>query len=474
MGNSLLYKDRYASNLDAFLFMFFAAVGVSWQLITRVYLDPAWSLSAVIIGLVLLMFAYFYIIVRAPYIRQIKEKGGDNLYFLGFIFTSVTFGIALYKVGLDTDQDIGFVLSELGIGLTTTILGLVLRITSTMSRSGSEEIEDIVYSNLKEQAEQLEKRFIHTAQSAEKANTLTLQIVEEANETLRSISKQTETQLVEGNELAAEFFNNALSNTDDSIDSLLKRLDSIEIPVNIISAQISEAISPLEKSVISISEKLDRVTSKFSEQNLANSISFTNSIETLTTRLNNIDISEDMFSKKFDKPLHNLVESIDQISQQLNQMNDQLKNYGLESATNADAMSRSLNVIDERVDTVTSNLAKYEEGLLNIETIISHSVDGITNKISQFSFDETHLTESISKSIRLSSESYQNSIEQFSKKIDAMPIPLSKIESEMESIIQGIEGKLAAHIENELKAGISAFGDQIKELAKILGNSYKS
>jgi hypothetical protein len=417
------------------------------------------------------MFVYFYLVMRAPYIRQIKEKGGDNLYFLGFIFTAVTFGIALYKVGLDTDQDIGFVLSELGIGLTTTIVGLVLRITATMSRSGNEEIEDIVHSNLKEQAEQLEKRFIYAAQSAEKANTLTLQIVEEANETLRSISKQAKTQLVEGNELAAEFFNNALSNTDDSIDSLLKRLGEMELPVNLITDKISEAISPLEKSVIAISEKLDRVTTKFSEQNLANSISLTNSIETLTTRLNNIDISEDIFSKKFEKPLHNLGNAITQTSRELDQMNDRLKNYGTETADNAALMRRSLELINERVDSVTSDLAKYEEGLLNIETIISHSVDGITKKISQFSFDETHLTESISNGIRSSSESYLNSLEQFSQKIEAMPIPLSRIESEMDSVIERLEGKLAAHIENELKVGIHALGDQVRELAQILGNS---
>lgn len=417
------------------------------------------------------MFVYFYLVMRAPYIRQIKEKGGDNLYFLGFIFTSVTFGIALYKVGLDTDQDIGFVLSELGIGLTTTILGLVLRITATMSRSGNEEIEDIVYSNLKEQAEQLEQRFIYAAQSAEKANILTLQIVEEANEALRSISEQTKTQLVEGNELAAEFFNNALNNTDDSIDSLLKRLDEMEVPVNLITTKISKAISPLEKSVIAISEKLDRVTSKFSEQNLANSVSLTNSIETLTTRLNNIDISEDIFSQKLEKSLHNLGGAITQTSSELEKMNARLNNYGTEGSEQAIAMSRSLELFNEKVDSVTSNLTKYEEGLLNIETIISHSLDGISKKISQFSFDETQLTESISNGIRSSSENYLNSIEQFSKKIEAMPIPLSKIESEMGSVIERLEGKLASHIENELKVGIHALGDQVRELAQILGNS---
>ena len=464
MRNTIFFKDRYSSNIDAGLFLAFAATGVSWQLITRVYLDDAWSLSTVVFGLALLMCVYFWLVIRAPYIRQVKDRGGDNLYFLGFIFTSVTFGIALYKVGLDTDQDISFVLSELGIGLTTTILGLILRITATMGRSGDEEIEDIVRSNLKEQAEQLEKRFIYAAQSAEKANTLTLQIVEEANETLRLVTEAAKTQLVEGNETAAEFFNNALTNTDDSIDSLLKRLDSVEIPTSLITSKIAQALSPLERTIGSISSNLDQLTTQIIEANSKATNGLAISIEALANRINDIDVSEGILSKQLGPQLNELESAITITTNQIGNMNQHLSDYSSSSADNAGAMTQSLDSMNAKLNSTTSKLAQYEEGLLNIETIISHSVDGITKKVGQFTFDESLLAESISKAIQSSSESYRASIEEFSTKIDAMPVPLARLENEMDSLIERLEGKLASHIEGELSTGVESLRTQLREL----------
>jgi len=379
MSQENYYLDRFSSNSDSAIFLIFAFTGMIWQLVTRVLLDPGLSLFPVILGLSALLFLYFWIIVRSPHSRQVRERGGDNLYFLGFIYTAVTFGIALYKVGLDAEQDISFILSDLGIGLTTTILGLVLRIATTLVKTGTEDIEEVVYSNLKQQADELEKRFVYAAQSAEKANVLTTQIIEEANDSIRKTVANSENLIKEN-----------LARTNYAMKRIATELDAVEIPKDMITSKIAPALQYFVSSVSTISKKLTESAAKL-ETEVSSSLGGVQGVRNHVVLLNssmkilndNVNEASELiigFKRNVDSLERTIDENVNALAGQINsiEIDDQSLSDSLSSA-----ITKSANSYNEAVESLAAKItemsAPFDQTAESIESYLDR-IEGVLGK----------------------------------------------------------------------------------------------
>ena len=60
--------------------------------------------------------------------RLSSERVGDNCYYLGFLFTLVSLSNALYSFGYGDDDTINYVISNFGIALGSTIVGMLMRV----------------------------------------------------------------------------------------------------------------------------------------------------------------------------------------------------------------------------------------------------------------------------------------------------------------------------------------------------------
>ena len=410
MSQENYYLDRFSSNSDSAIFLIFAFTGMIWQLVTRVLLDPGLSLFPVILGLSALLFLYFWIIVRSPHSRQVRERGGDNLYFLGFIYTAVTFGIALYKVGLDAEQDISFILSDLGIGLTTTILGLVLRIATTLVKTGTEDIEEVVYSNLKQQADELEKRFVYAAQSAEKANVLTTQIIEEANDSIRKTVANSEELIKELNESTAKSIQDNLERTNSAMKRIATELDAVEIPKDMVTSKIAPALQYFVSSVSTISGKLTESAAKL-ETEVSSSLRGVQGVRNHVVLLNS-----------------------------------------------------SMKILNENVNEASELIIGFKRNVDSLERTIDENVNALAGQINSIEIDDQSLSDSLSSAITKSANSYNEAVESLAAKITEMSAPFDQTAESIESYLDRIEGVLGKHIGQELSVGVENLNKEISTL----------
>lgn len=102
---------------------------------------------------VLVMAVYAAIVFWSPRMRLNEDQAGDNLYYLGLLFTLVSLAFALWSFTPDTGAR--QVIGSFGIGLSTTIVGLALRVFFNQMRLDIIEIEREARQELAESANRL-------------------------------------------------------------------------------------------------------------------------------------------------------------------------------------------------------------------------------------------------------------------------------------------------------------------------------
>lgn len=88
---------------------------------------------------VCLMFFYLAISIFTGKLRLHDEQTGDNLYYMGFLFTLTSLGVSLFQFGSEGSTDA--IVKNFGIAITSTITGIALRIFYNQMRRDPADIE---------------------------------------------------------------------------------------------------------------------------------------------------------------------------------------------------------------------------------------------------------------------------------------------------------------------------------------------
>ncbi len=91
-----------------------------------------------------LIAAYAFLTISRTRFRLRYDQAGDNCYYMGFIFTLVSLGVALYQIRHGTSaQEFGIgVVRDFGLALSTTIVGIICRVSLTQLREDPHDIEE--------------------------------------------------------------------------------------------------------------------------------------------------------------------------------------------------------------------------------------------------------------------------------------------------------------------------------------------
>ena len=107
---------------------------------------PQWIVTALPVAIILV---YAGPVGFVRYFRLRADRAGDSCYYLGFLFTLVSLGVSLFHFRLDEGQ-IEILITNFGIALGTTIVGMALRVVFAQFRDDPVEIEREVRAELGE------------------------------------------------------------------------------------------------------------------------------------------------------------------------------------------------------------------------------------------------------------------------------------------------------------------------------------
>jgi hypothetical protein len=156
-GIERLHEVADATGMNAIVFMLFVALGCAYILLAKLAGVGQFYVTFVPVGI---MLAYAALIFLARNLRLRDDQSGDNLYYMGFLFTLTSLGVSLYQFSAEhAAEDI---VQNFGIAIGSTIAGIGLRVVFNQMRRDPVEIERMMRLELAEAARRVRRELDST------------------------------------------------------------------------------------------------------------------------------------------------------------------------------------------------------------------------------------------------------------------------------------------------------------------------
>jgi len=296
----LLPRRRFIDDMpDKGLFAGVAAVGFATIIALKV---KQFSPESVSVFAVALMLIYGSIAYRMPLVRLRLDRLGDNIYYLGFIYTLASLSAAL--VELRSGIDSSAILGAFGIALVTTIVGIAGRVIFVQMRSEIDDVEEIIRRDILEAGTQLRGQLsaalndfdvfrtgvqqaakeslgnttVYAVAHLDKISSVAQQAADRINDAFAVKQSQAQTQLDQISLLAhqaatkieaafadrtktAEHLLDLSARAAAAVERLMRRVESSDLPTEKLEAQLHGFAAQLNDLVVRLGKTVDAVAS---------------------------------------------------------------------------------------------------------------------------------------------------------------------------------------------------------------------
>jgi hypothetical protein len=151
-GSMTLGDAAYSSGMSAAVFTVFVATGSAYIVVSK--LGGIGQVYVTFVPVVI-MVAYAALIWFARNLRLRDDQAGDNLYYMGFLFTLTSLGVSLYQFSATRAAE--EIVQNFGIAIGSTITGIALRVVFNQMRQDPVEVERVMRLELAEAARRVRR-----------------------------------------------------------------------------------------------------------------------------------------------------------------------------------------------------------------------------------------------------------------------------------------------------------------------------
>jgi methyl-accepting chemotaxis protein len=225
------------------------------------------SLYVVVIPPIVLLIGYAVYVLGTQRMSVSLDRAGDNLYYLGLLFTLVSLSVSLVQVfsAGESVPKVFDLLSSFGIALASTILGMFLRILVQQFRNEPVDVERAVRFDLQDAARLLRDQLHATTVDFNTYRRTLYQSLEELQGELSGTIKRVTDSAADSLEKTSQGLSNtggrlqeishtqgnALESTVErflgAMDALIAKIDGIEVDTGVVSSRFKKAAAALEK-----------------------------------------------------------------------------------------------------------------------------------------------------------------------------------------------------------------------------------
>jgi hypothetical protein len=210
---------------------------------------------------VLIMIAYASALGLARLFRLRDDQSGDNLYYMGFLFTLTSLAVSLYQFSSEGSAE--QIVQNFGIAIGSTIAGITLRIFFNQMRRDPVEVEHTARLELAAASRKVRRELESTVIEFGSFRRATQQSLSDAVEEIDAMLKEAKDRVVgqlEGFALDANKpLQDASRQSGDAIEHLNAR---ILATFEIVAKQLADDGARLSSSTAAIVNSIDSVVSK--------------------------------------------------------------------------------------------------------------------------------------------------------------------------------------------------------------------
>ena len=330
------------------------------------------SVEGYVVAAIAVLIMFVYAVLGSRHRVKLRlDVLGDNLYYLGFLFTLVSLSYSLHQLG-SKSQNIDQLLENFGLAISTTLTGLALRVFFNQPQANIDEYENAVRLSLTEATANFVGETSHIALEITTLRTVLGQLIVEAKEsqkqTTKSLNKAVETQI--------SLLDKASTSSLDNINKLLININSIQNDFGNDLQKNSTALTQvITESMMHIRGGADNFAAGFNTLN--------NSTDQLRKTLNFLNET----LKTWDGTISTLLSNNSDIQSSL-KISVQLSN---------DARATFDTAINELPSTINRATSSLGESLSNISTKLDAGAIDLAQTISSFSIATQDSTSQIKR-----------------------------------------------------------------------------
>jgi len=269
-------RTTSAGNLKVF-FLLFAAIGFASILFVRKFTFDSLIFQMVLPSAVVVIYAFIIFSKGRNVLNQ--DQLGDSVYYIGFTLTLFALIFALYDMSKDLAAEV--IIPKFAIALTTTIVGILIRIVKTQFDPSQEDLNEMSERVLSDTAFSLKtqldvsidtfKGFVDelsrkTSESLEKNSIELSTFLKENTEEFSKSSKK----VIQNINSASDTFIQKSNSLDQALESLNSTTESFNQNLNVLNSALTQSnpakeISNLQDVINSMSSSMQSYASDFSK-----------------------------------------------------------------------------------------------------------------------------------------------------------------------------------------------------------------
>jgi hypothetical protein len=358
--NPTFHKRRVAGVFDKVLFFLCFILGAG-GIVGLKYLGMS-QLIVTVFPVAVMLFYFLYIIIFKRF-KLREDVAGDNLYYLGFLFTLTSLSFALYLFAM-REGGTESLISNFGIALGTTIVGLTFRVIFNQMRQDPLEIENEARLELGEATSRLKAELNNVVLDLNSFRRATQQSILEG---IEEIGKQSSDEIQKVarniNSVVETTFGDATKALDTMSGNAAKALDSM-------SGNAAKALDSMSGNAV----KLVSVTNGTID-----------SIKDLNTRIESIEINRDIVTEKLEPAFDSLIASTGELQNLAREDQKQVRRLtklvdkAITSAETLDTHSYSFSDNMNSLDGVIKDVVLSGDGLKTLCFEVVKSFDTFKN-----------------------------------------------------------------------------------------------
>jgi ElaB/YqjD/DUF883 family membrane-anchored ribosome-binding protein len=208
--------------------IFFVTVIVGCAFIV---LSKTQDLSPVVVTSVpvLIMIGYAVLMATARLLRLRDDQAGDNLYYMGFLFTLTSLAVSLYQFSSTGSAEL--IVRNFGIAIASTIAGIALRILFHQMRRDPAEVEATARLELADASRRVKRELDGTVLEFAYFRRMTQQSMTDALDELKEMLAEMRQSMAEELKLMSGEISRPLEETSrrsgDTVEALAERISAI-------------------------------------------------------------------------------------------------------------------------------------------------------------------------------------------------------------------------------------------------------
>ncbi|ALV28924.1 hypothetical protein [Pannonibacter phragmitetus] len=228
--------------------------------IAFIWTAKLWGLGTAFVTAVPIGIMIFYLVISliAASLRVHNEQAGDNLYYMGFLFTLTSLGVSLYRFAGDVSID--EIVRNFGIAVTSTICGIALRILFNQMRRDPVEIERSVRHELAEMTRRVRTELDSSAREFSSYRRTSSQMLLEGFEEIATQAEKTGEAIQKAIEALSKESIKPIQETAAKLavisDENLKLFEQRAVKANELAEQATERLNSTSEKITTLVEGL--------------------------------------------------------------------------------------------------------------------------------------------------------------------------------------------------------------------------